>query len=426
MAEPTTPQGTPTPKPPPKVAVPDPGSPLIAAPFDAGKDMETLASGGDVDFDVPDVETPTPHTTPENQGEPPPIPKESGETPGEPGSKPEAPPTPEEQPPGTKPKEEQELEQPFEAPAPRHPKARELREAYEQRGTELETLRTRNRELEQQIASAPKPADDLTPKIESLQAENAQLQQQLAAVAYERSPGYQKQYIEPYKAAMREAYGLAKEVKVKDPETGEERQGTTQDFDRLLNLPFSDAARLSSELYGTAGSFMLGKAREIRTLYNNAEAALTKANEGVEASMQEQRAQQQMQMANFRKADEAIVAQYPAYFKATAEEPEKEASITKQLQLYDAVSKNPKVLTPDQYVRTVALWRRQVASFPWMVSQVNRLKKQIAELQGQLDEYQESEPGGGEPGGPGSETPGSQSAGNYIPDAHKEIDDLAE
>jgi len=428
--------------PPAKPAQPAPqpapqSTPDIPAPFDPAADMLALASDQDINFDIPDAApepTPpvleegdptAPNTTKPGQEEPPPIPGKGTEEPppGETGKKADAPPPQDEQPPGDKPPEE--LEQPFEAPPPKHPKARELREAYEgtkKRVTELETeLQTVRRQLQER----PEPQPELTKSLEQLKAENARLAQQLQATAYERSPHYQKGYIEPYKQALREAYGMSKEVKITDPQTQEEREGTPQDFDRLLSLPFGQAAALAKQLYGdVTGPIMLQQARNVRSLYERAQNALEEANQNQAKSAQEQQANMSLQMEALRKADDAVVQQYAAYFQPKPEEAEKAAIIQKQLNLYDAISRGNPGLSQDQYLRTVALFRRQAAAFPAVVRELNATKKEIARLQAELDALAESEPGGdGNPSSP--EVPGARPA-NYIPDAHAEIDALAD
>lgn len=306
---------------------------------------------------------------------------------------------------------------PGEPPAPekfeaKPGKTKELREAYERQSTELKTLNAQLAEAQAKLAAVGEiKSDELLAQIKALETERETMAKDLAFVSYERSPDYRKSYVEPVTTAFANAFADIEEMTVTDPATGDERQATNEDFNKLVSVPIKDAARLAGEMFGPLAQQMLTHRNEIVRLDRKRVTAINDYKKNsAEYEKQHQTtmaARNLQQRQTWETANKEIAEKFPEYFKPDQNDPTGNELLQKGFQYFDAAVNHNSQLAPEQRTRLLAAMRHKAASFDRVALKLNAANKKISELETALAEFDESTPGGevrttanGKPPGP--------------------------
>lgn len=312
-----------------------------------------------------------------------------------------------------------------EAKAKQKPQSRaaELRQAYE-------NLKAKTRQLESDLAASraetqtlkSKPAED--PEKKSLQEKITDMQKRLDDAEarmrftdYEHSEEYKEKYYQPFVDAYQAGRQKAASLKFTDAE-GNVRQGTAEDFDRIVQANDDDAADLANQLFGNKASAVLYHRERVQELNS----ARSRAIEQFKKTGSEQAKQRQEQMAaQAKKMGEMFHSmvnksseKFPQLFKPIEGDAKGNEILQKGFDLVDAIfvrggrdaQGNP--IPPEKLVAMHASIRNRAAAFGRMVHLNNQLKSKIAALEKDLKEFQGSEPGSDDGKGraaPSSDTP---------------------
>ena len=290
---------------------------------------------------------------------------------------------------------------------PKQPK--ELRAAYE-------SLKSKSETLEKELATlkaerAKPPAEDpekkaLFDRAQAYEKRLKELDEELKYAAYERTPEYQDRYEKPFIDAYTTGREKVSRLSVIMPD-GNTRKATAEDFDRFLQISDDDrAADVASEMFGPAKAPMVLYHREkVQELLN----ARTRAVEDFRKTGSERfKKAEQDQVANQTKLRElwenenkAVQEKYE-WFRSREGDEEGNALLSKGYELVDQGFNGEISRLPlERQVQIHAAIRNRAAAFGRLVHDNKALTAKVAELEKELAQYGESEPGDGEPETPG-------------------------
>lgn len=328
------------------------------------------------------VPAPTPPEPPKGDDTPPAPPAPGAKTPTEPPKPPE---------PGEPP--------PLERFEGKTPKVKELREAYERQSAEYKTLQTQLAEAQSKLKDVgDQKTTELLDRIKSLETERESMSKDLAFTNYERSPDYRKNFVEPITGAFQNAYADIEEMTVTDPQSGEERQATAEDFNKLVRVPIKEATKLAGDWFGPLAQQILTHRSEVVRLDRKRVSALDDYKKNSAKYEQEHKTRAAAQSAQQRQtwdtANREIAEKYPDYFKPDENDPKGNDLLQKGFSYFDAAMSPNSTLTGEQRTRLLAAMRHKAASFDRVALKLNAAHKKISELEAALAEFDESTPGG--------------------------------
>lgn len=259
---------------------------------------------------------------------------------------------------------------------------------------------------------AAKPADDVEKPqlIESLKSKDArieELQTEIKYLSYESSDEYKEKYQKPYEEAATNSTSRAVQLKVPDPETGATRNLTEQEFWNIVRIGDDDAALSAAEqLFGensTRANFLIERRNEIINAHRRGQIAkdeFRKTGSEREKSAMEQRLQQQQATEaqstkineTFKKLNTDAVEKYPQWFKEEEGDDTGNELLKKGFAMADRAF-SPNDLTPEQTVKLHSAIRNKSAGFDRLAYKNTTLKRRISELETELSEFRESDPG---------------------------------
>lgn len=308
-------------------------------------------------------------------------------------------------------------------------KINELRHAYVSLKKEL---RAAKEEAEKIKATPPEDPEKqtLVETIEQTKKRVNDLEDELRYANYQRSDEYNTKYSQPIVNAFKAAYEDigSMEIGEKRDDVGDiiekGREATPEDFNILLRMNATEAAKTARALFGDTAPEVLHHRRKILDLKSQGDSAL----EEFKAKGSEREAQrlevQTKQKAELKKlwdnTSREIAEKYGHFFKSVDGDEESNTLLKRGYAVTDYALSNPNI-PPEQVVKMHAMMRHKAAAFDSVVNRYRKelqsSKERIAELEGEVDQYKGSEPGAGEPRGRNVESAASDFA--------DEIDSLA-
>lgn len=277
----------------------------------------------------------------------------------------------------------------------------------------------------QQIESQRMPEQErLSVESRAVKAEARvkELEDHIRYVDYSKSSEFKEKFDDPYTRAWNRATAELAEIPITDATTQQVRAATAEDLMALVNLPLGQARQLANEAFGDFADDVMAHRKEVRTLFDQREAALKEAKDkGGERQQQQIAAQRDAAKksateiggywAEINKAildhpsDNEFLKAFviPEGKQATPEEKEWNDFLAKGQKLVeDGWKLNPldPKLTPEQRKEAVAMHaaiRLRAAAFGPLKRLAKRLQKRVTELEGKLAGYNGSTPtvGGG-------------------------------
>lgn len=267
---------------------------------------------------------------------------------------------------------------------------------------------------EKEIATlkSSKPAEvpkEIQERLIAAEAKVKEYEDEIRFTNYQRHPEFIEKYQKPYMAAFAKATAELSEVAVTDPNTGEVRQATAEDMQMLLSLPLGKAREVADQMFGAFANDAMAHRRDIKAAFDAQRVALEEAKKNGSEREKQWREQQETEQKQTREVientwsaarREATTDQKHGKFFTPVEGDQKgNAALAKGLEFADKAFKlNP--MEPgisneeraDRVKRHVAMHYR-AAAYPRMRQWLEDRDARIAELEKQLDEYSQSEPG---------------------------------
>lgn len=278
-----------------------------------------------------------------------------------------------------------------EAP-PGKTRAAELRSAYESLKAKYKALEEEHRKLKSQ----PPPKD---PEKEEMAKRLAELEHEMRFRHYESSEEYKQQYEKPFVEAYQQGRAKAASLKVTD-ESGDIRQGTPEDFDRIVRLADDDAAAdLAAELFGNKAPVILYHRERVHEL----NAARVKAIEEFrklggerDKKLAEEQSRAREEIARlWRQANADAAEKYPQWFKPAEGADDENQALEAGYQMADRGFSDDPSMTIEERVALHSAIRNRAAAFGRVVLQNRKLAARVAELERELQQFKSSEPGSG-------------------------------
>lgn len=283
----------------------------------------------------------------------------------------------------------------------------ELRKAYNR-------LRNRFGELEKKIQTEEaKPAakqDEekqarLNEELEQLRSKLKSIEDERTLQDFEHSEPYKKEYYEPYVATYNAGREAIAGVSIVDPESGEQREATSEDFDAFMRITDKNAAiQYAKEVFGDAQTVALMHRQEIIKANNRRITAIDEnkkmAQEHLTKRQQEAEKQGQMMQQTFDKHIQAAAEKFPQWFKPTEGEsldPKVNEMLDFGMKLVDQVYKGAQ-LEPQKLVAMHAAIRNKAGAFDRVAYELTQARKTISDLKSKLEAFEKSEPGRGTAG----------------------------
>jgi hypothetical protein len=318
-----------------------------------------------------------------------------------------------------------------EAPAPAAPAAEpekktknpwKLVDEYKARAAKAETdlIEARKSGLN------PEERKALDTQLSELRKANEELEKEIRFVNYSKSTEFKTKYQQPYEKAWERAAKEVSEIRINDPETGEQRAATTADLYKVVVAPLNDARDMADAVFGKFADDVMQYRKEIRALNDAQESALKAAQEASIA--RDKQAQEQNQtfltktageikqiwdQANHEFGERADLA---FIFKPAETDQEHKSRLEKGYQLVDkafAINSADPRLTPEQRAEAVkmhAAVRMRAAGFGPLRAKYDALQKQYQALENELKQYKETVPPTGGTSGPDN-SPAKHSSG---------------
>lgn len=277
--------------------------------------------------------------------------------------------------------------------------APELRKAYQE-------LKVKHAALEKEYntyKSTPREDPEkrtLSEKLAVAEKHRQQLDEELRHTAYERSEEFKQRYHAPFVSAYELGRETAAQFKITDAE-GNQRQGSPEDFDALMQIPDADsAARWAEELYGTTrAAALLNHRQEVIKLARSRNGALQEAQKSSTAREQMRQeadtAQRKALSERWSKVNHETAEKYPNWFKEVEGDDKGNDLLRKGYEFADKAF-NGAEMSPEALVDLHAALRNRAAAFGRLNYQLKNANSRITELEAELKSYQESEPSRGD------------------------------
>lgn len=274
-------------------------------------------------------------------------------------------------------------------------------------------LKAKVETYEKEIATlkSSKPAEvpkEIQERLTAAEAKIKEYEDDIRFTNYRKHPEYIEKYWKPYEAEFSKTMHKLEGIPVNLPD-GSTRPIDAKDILNLLMMNAADAETKAREAFGDYGGTVIRRVEKLQDLFDAQNMALEDAKKnGAEREKQwrEQRETEQRQVGelinNTWSAERRAATTDPKhgkYFTPVEGDQKGNAALAKGLEFADKVFKlNP--MEPgisneerqDRVKRHVAAFYRQ-AAYPRMRQWLEERDARIAELEKQLDEYAESEPG---------------------------------
>jgi hypothetical protein len=288
--------------------------------------------------------------------------------------------------------------------------------------------------LEKEVADAKSSTlpenlkKDYLTQIETLQKRNSQLEDEMRFVNYEQSSDFQEKYQKPYVRKFESIMERLSGAQIKG-EDGQPRPVTANDVLAVVSAPLNEAYTIAEEKFGRAADWVVQRGEELRSLWNERQAALDEAKtKGSERAKQQQEmtVKQQNEMKDFvsqtwNKVNQSILKdeKWSKYFSPAEGDQEGNQSLAKGFEMVDrAFSESPNApgLTNEQREAIIARHaavRNRAAATGRLIKWNQKLESKIAALEEELSKFKATTPpaGGGASGQPTNGTPKGAWAG---------------
>lgn len=263
-------------------------------------------------------------------------------------------------------------------------------------------------------------------RIADLQKANDALEKEIRYVNYAKSAEFKTKYQDPYEKAWERAANEVAEIRISDPQSGEQRAATTQDLYQVVVSPLNEARDLADSLFGKFADDVMQYRKEIRSLNEAQKAALKTAHD---ESINRDKEFNDKKQAFINQTAGEIKKYWDAanhefgerqdlafVFKPADTDEEHKGRLAKGFQLVDkafAVNSADPKLTAEQRaeaVRMHAAVRMRAAGFGPLLALKRAGDAKIAALEKELAEYKKTVPPTGGTSGPDN-TPAKQSTG---------------
>lgn len=278
----------------------------------------------------------------------------------------------------------------------------------------MEEHKTRAANLEKEVVELKKLVPNAEARkqemaeVEQLRARAKELEDEIRYVNYAKSPEFKEKYEKPYQQAWSKAMTELREITIEDPNTGASRQITPNDILELVNLPLGKARELAQTTFGDFADDVMAHRKEIKNLFEAQAGALESARNQGEERQKKMLEQYQASMETLNKqigetwtkANESFTKdeKYGKYFTPVEGDQEGNQRLAKGYELADrAFKENPldPKLTPEQresIVKRHAAVRNRAAAFGRLVAMNEKSRARIAELEAELAKFNGSTP----------------------------------
>jgi len=335
--------------------------------------------------------------------------------------KPETAPEAAAKPPAQAPKPE--ATKPVQDAPPKPVKAKTLAEAKERAENAEKEWKGKFQALEREMQNRPKPEDPepLKTRIADLEKHLAQAQDDLKYVNYESTQDYankNKQFLEAYnrgRSFVERLDVVERRRQIQDPNSGEAKEQVVQqarkakaeDFDALMRLYHFDPAsgsRLANQLFGDLAPDVKDYAREIQRHFEDLEAAKAeyrdKAVERQKVLVETAKAANESLGKAFNDALAVGPQKWPERYGPKEGDAKGNELLTKGMSLAHraftdgkAFTEGDKDLSPQELARLRAAVANMAGAHPRALYWNKQLQSKVAELEKELAQYRDSEPG---------------------------------
>ena len=304
-----------------------------------------------------------------------------------------------------------------------------LREYASRIESENKTLSAKLNELNAKVTDYEKRGKDttaLTERITTLEKHLEERQSEIRALKQEASPEFKEKYDKPFDQAAEFAKQIVSGLEVVTKQANGEtatRAATWEDFGSLYHLAKSSmgkATAAAKELFGDSAQTVLNHINELHRLDYMRNKALaeekSKAKERGDAEIAEANKRREWIASTWTKVNTDISEKNPDVFQPDPKDKQRADLFTKSLALVDS-RHNGTSLTEAQRITLDANVRLRAAAFPVLRYDLNKAKEQIAELQAQIAELKDSDPGKTQrPGGDSTNTPAKKTFAEELKD----------
>ena len=254
----------------------------------------------------------------------------------------------------------------------------------------------------------PEKVKEIEEKYAAVEKRARELEDHMRFVDYSKSAEFQEKYQKPYEQAWQRWMSDLGELTVSDA-SGGERPIAATDLLELVNLPLQKARESAETTFGAFADDVMSARKEIRSLFDQQQRALTEAKTaGAERMKQQQQAWQQQQdnlrkeiTTTWQESNKSAMEDpnYGKFLKPIEGDDEGNQRLQKGYEMADrAFAVNPSTpgLTPQQraeIVRLHAAIRNRAAGFGRLAYQNQKLEAKLAELTATLNKYRSAEPG---------------------------------
>lgn len=265
--------------------------------------------------------------------------------------------------------------------APKPVPAPELRKQYEQTKADLAAKEAQIAAYENRIKefeARGKDTDALQARLKQLESELESKSGELRAYKFEASPEFKKNYEKPWLEAGSYALTLMQQLQVVDPTTGDQRQGTPDDFKRIYHMPAGAAFGAAREMFGDASQMVMQQYFRVKELERTMSNAL---DEEKQQAVERNKADEGARIANTEK----LKTTWHALNKEMAETepeyhdgPEEKEYADLREKGYAVFDHRPK--SSEELMVKNAHIRQRVAAFPVLQAKLARANQEIARL----------------------------------------------
>lgn len=316
------------------------------------------------------------------------------------------------------------------APTTKSP-MRALGERYEGLKKQVEsefkpTIQRLQSEIEKLSKQAADPA--LNEKLKAAEARAEAAERKLEAEAFVQSPGFDRDFNQPYIKAYNQALSQIQQLVVRYQDGKNEmdepiiktRPAEEKDLLELANMPLGEMDDRLQKMFG-ASAHRVGQ--QIERLKELATAKAEAAADGAEKAQQFRRHQQEAAEArakamaqHWKDVNQSLEEKFPKAFKPEEGDTEDSTAHTRGFALADLLFigerglrpeqvdalppgfkdavKTGKPLTDEQKIQLTALARLKMANHDRQIARVKKLQARVAELEKEVAEYEKSEPAG--------------------------------
>lgn len=279
--------------------------------------------------------------------------------------------------------------------------------------TERDKFRTENEQLKKQLEEATgkfKEFEDY-PKVKETLAQREkrleEIEHHLRQTSYKDSDEYRDKWLKPMEVAYKRAVGALKEFQIEvpgqldddgEPSRSSFRAATEDDFAYLYNLPEGTAWRESRKMFGDAAPAIMQHRSGLKQIEENARGASDEYRTNGQKMEQEEMAKRISQQQEMEKMWESentrIIETMPKILKDRADDNEHNSVLESSRQLVDAAySETRKSMAPKERVALDARVRSRAIAYGPMMLEIQRLRKQVGEMEGRNKQLESGEPG---------------------------------